>query len=97
MSEELKNLSVLVEMTMKEREQYKTDEQPMHKKQRTLSVPQDALVVLPKDVQKMVVDKVLSAVAKTGKVNPQPTMPSHSAEYLIEDLRPPSPIFSSTI
>jgi len=190
MSEELKNLSALVEIMMKEREQYKTDEQPMHKKQRTLSVPQeqlpfseyfpepatfsdkdllledttsdsglitfepdavwpagpicnrstsvdylesildspgfhgdasdideamnldaamvdtdhslisklnDALVVLPKDVQKMVVDKVLSAVAKSEKFNPQPTMPSHSAEYLIEDLRPPSPIFSSTI
>jgi hypothetical protein len=57
----------------------------------------DALVDLPKDVQKMVMEKVISAAAnQSGHFNSQPTAPSQP-EYHGNNLLDPSPVLSSSI
>jgi hypothetical protein len=65
--------------------------------QSPISKLNDALTVLPKDIQKIVVDKVLSEVAaKSGKFKHQPSILTQS-DFLVEDLFAPSPVLSSII
>lgn len=65
--------------------------------QSPISKLNDALTVLPKDIQKIVVDKVLSEVAaKSGKLKQQPSILTQT-DFLVDDLFAPSPVLSSII
>jgi hypothetical protein len=65
--------------------------------QSPISKLNDALTVLPKDIQKIVVDKVLSEVAaKSGKLKQQPSILTQT-DFLVDDLFAPSPVLSSVI